>query len=405
MSRFIIIGAGQAATSLATKLRDEKFAGEIIIIGDEDHIPYQRPPLSKKYLTGEMQLDQLNLKPENFYSDNNIELITGKKVHSVNRENKTIELDGEKLVYDKLAFATGSRPRTLPAKIGGDLKGVYVIRSIADVDRMEPEFIKGAKLLIIGGGYIGLEAAAVAAQKGLKVTLVEMADRILQRVACKETSDFFRQLHQEHGVEILENVGLERLEGANKVSKAILSNGTQLDIDFVIAGIGILPNIELAEKAGLEIENGIKVDEFGKTSDKDIFAAGDCCSFPYQGEHIRLESVPNAIDQAKSTADSMLDNFNTYIPNIWFWSDQYDITLQIAGLNTGYDRIITRDTRSDPRGGISFWYYQGEELLAVDAAKDPRSYMMAKRWIAASQSPKIEDVENLDLEVKNFQAS
>ncbi|MEL6619521.1 MAG: FAD-dependent oxidoreductase, partial [Pseudomonadota bacterium] len=269
-----------------------------------------------------------------------------------------------------------------PAAIGGDLDGVFTVRDLADVDAMAPRFVEGARVLIVGGGYIGLEAAAVAAKRGLRVTLVEMADRILQRVAAPETSDFFRDLHAGHGVDIREGVGLDRLVGDGAVSGAALSDGTVLDVDFVVAGVGIVPETGLAEAAGVALDNGIATDAQGRTSVPHIWAAGDCASFPYRDTRIRLESVPNAIDQAECVAENILGVGRDYVARPWFWSDQYDVKLQIAGLNTGYDRVVTRD------GGTakSFWYYRGDALLAVDAANDPRSYMIGKRLIEAGKT-------------------
>ena len=248
----------------------------------------------------------------------------------------------ERISYDQLALTTGSVPNCLPASIGGALEGVHVVRTLEDVDGMAPEFTEGRRVLIIGGGYIGLEAAAVAAKKGLKVTLVEMADRILQRVAAPETSDYFRALHTSHGVDIREGVGLERLTGDNRITGATLTDGSTLDLDFAIVGVGITPETTLAETAGLKIENGIKTDTHGRTSDSAIWAAGDCASFVFQGARIRLESVPNAIDQAEIVARNMMGEDVEYIAKPWFWSDQYDVKLQIAGLNTGYDNVVTR---------------------------------------------------------------
>jgi 3-phenylpropionate/trans-cinnamate dioxygenase ferredoxin reductase subunit len=234
----------------------------------------------------------------------------------------------------------------------------------------------------VGGGYIGLEAAAVAAKKGLDVTVLEMAPRILQRVAARETSDAIRALHQSHGVKILESTGLERIEGATRVEGVSLSDGTRLEADFVIAGIGILPDTALAEAAGLVLENGIRTDAQGRTSDPHIWAAGDCASFPWRGGRLRLESVQNAIDQAELVAENMLGAAKDYAPVPWFWSDQYDLKLQIAGLNTGYDRVVLRE--GDAR---SHWYFAGEKFLAVDALNDPRAYMVGKRLLEQGKSP------------------
>ena len=281
-------------------------------------------------------------------------------------------------------LTTGSVPRRLPQAIGGDLEGVHVVRDLTDVDGMSPRFDKGARVLIVGGGYIGLEAAAVAAKRGLRVTLVEMADRILQRVAAPETSAFFRKLHAAHGVEIREGVGLDRLLGETHVTGARLTNGEEIAADFVIVGVGIQPDTRLAEKADVALDNGIAVDALGRTSVPHIWAAGDCASFPYRGGRIRLESVPNAIDQAECVADNIMGAERDYLAAPWFWSDQYDVKLQIAGLNRGYESVYTR--RSDP-GSVSFWYYCGDKLLAVDAMNDPRGYMVGKRLIEAGKSP------------------
>ena len=266
---------------------------------------------------------------------------------------------------------------------GGTLDGVYTVRTLADVDAMGHEFRKGARLLVVGGGYIGLEAAAVAAKLGLEVTLVEMAPRILQRVAAAETADYFRTLHSDHGVTILEGTGLKRLKGESRVIGAELNDGRALEVDFVIVGVGIAPATQLAEAAGLALENGIRTDAQGRSSDPSIWAAGDCASFPYKGGRIRLESVGNAIDQAEAVAANMLGAGKDYVAKPWFWSDQYDVKLQIAGLNTGYDRVISRQDGD----GRSFWYLAGDTLLAVDAMNDPRAYMVGKRLIEAGRSP------------------
>lgn len=264
------------------------------------------------------------------------------------------------------------------------MRGVYTIRTLADVDVMAPEFRDGRRLLIVGGGYIGLEAAAVGANLGLQVTLIEKEPRILQRVAAAETSAYFRALHRDHGVAIRENTGLERLIGEIRVSGAILSDGSTLPVDFVIVGVGVTPSTRLAEEAGLCIDNGIRTDAFGRSSDPAIWAVGDCASFPHQGGRIRLESVGNAINQAEIVAGNILGAERPYKARPWFWSDQYDVKLQIAGLNTGYDRVVARRGEGD---AVSIWYYRGERLLALDAMNDPRAYMIGKRLIEAGKSP------------------
>lgn len=397
MSHVVVVGAGQAGASCVAKLRNSGFDGEITLIGAETALPYQRPPLSKGYLLGDMALERMFLRPASFYEDNNITLRLGAPVTAVDAAAQTISLGNETINYDELVLTTGSTPRRLPNAIGGDLQGVYTVRDLADVDAMAPEFVEGKHVLVVGGGYIGLEAAAIAAKKGLRVTLVEMGDRILQRVAAPETSDFFRVLHQKHGVEVLEGVGLERLTGEDRVTGAALSNGITLDVDFVIVGVGIFPASALAEMAGVEIENGIKTDAQGRTSVPHIWAAGDCASFPYRGSRIRLESVPNAIDQAEVVAENIMGAAKDYVAKPWFWSDQYDVKLQIAGLNTGYNRVISRETGT---GVISLWYYQDDTLLAVDAMNAPRDYMIAKRLIEAGKSPSPDAIANPDTDMK-----
>ncbi|MBC7181910.1 MAG: FAD-dependent oxidoreductase, partial [Roseovarius sp.] len=283
MSGVVVIGAGQAGASLVAKLRSEGYQGPITLIGEEPVPPYQRPPLSKKYLLGEMALERLYLRPESYYAEAGIDLRLGVRVTGIDRAARAVVMGAERLSYEHLVLATGSRPRHLPAAIGGDLGGVHVVRTLADVDAMAPGFVPGARVLIVGGGYIGLEAAAVAASRGMQVVLVEMAPRILQRVAAKETSDYFRALHGRHGVDIREGVGLERLLGDGQVSGARLSDGTELAVDMVIVGVGIVPDTALAEAAGLAIDNGIAVDAQGRSSDPAIWAAGDCASFPHEG--------------------------------------------------------------------------------------------------------------------------
>ncbi len=386
MTHVVVVGAGQAGASLVAKLRAVGFEGEITLIGVEKVPPYQRPPLSKAYLLGEMAEERLYLRPADFYADQNITLRLDTRVTGIDRAAKTIVLsDGEVLHYDHLALTTGAHPRTLPAAIGGMLDGVFAVRDLSDADAMAPAFTAGRRVLIIGGGYIGLEAAAVASKLGLEVTLVEMADRILQRVAAPETSDYFRALHRSHGVDIRESVGLDRLLGETRVTGAVLTDGTTLEIDFAVVGVGITPATILAESAGLAVANGITTDSHGRTSDPHIWAAGDCASCQYHGQTIRLESVGNAIDQAEVVAVNIAGGDTPYTPKPWFWSDQYDCKLQIAGLNIGYTDVYVR--KGDTPGVQSNWYYNDATLLAVDAMNDPRNYMIGKRLIEAGRSP------------------
>ncbi|MEL7092678.1 MAG: FAD/NAD(P)-binding oxidoreductase [Pseudomonadota bacterium] len=382
MAHVVVIGAGQAGASCVAKLRSGGFDGAVTLIGAEPVPPYQRPPLSKAYLLGEMPVERLFLRPESYYADQDIRLITDCRVSAIDTAARTVQAVGDVLEYTDLVLATGSTPNRLPAAIGGDLEGVYTVRDLGDVDAMAPRFEAGQRVLIVGGGYIGLEAAAVAAKRGLQVTLVEMADRILQRVASPETSDYFRGLHVDHGVDIREGTGLRALTGDGTVSGAELTDGSTIEVDFCIVGVGIQPATALAEAAGITVENGIYTDAQGRTSAPHVWAAGDCASFPYRGNRIRLESVPNAIDQAECVAENIMGAGRDYVAKPWFWSDQYDVKLQIAGLNTGYDTVVTRKSGA----ATSFWYYAGPELLAVDAANDPRAYMIGKRLIEAGKT-------------------
>lgn len=399
MTHVVVIGAGQAAASCVAKLRAEGFDGAITLIGGEPVPPYQRPPLSKAYLLGDMALDRLFLRPENWYADNNITLRTGVRATGLRPDLKQVELEAqERLDYDHLVLATGAHPRTLPAEIGGDLGGVFCVRDLADADAMAPAFAQGQRVLIIGGGYIGLEAAAVAAKRGMQVTLIEAAERILQRVAAPETSGFFRDLHRSHGVDIRENTGLDRLIGTDRVTGAVLSDGSELAIDCAVVGIGVTPASVLADAAGLTIDNGIAVDAQGRTSDPSVWAVGDCASFPHNGGRIRLESVGNAIDMGELVARNIMGAGLDYAAKPWFWSDQYDCKLQIAGLNAGYDAVHVRDTGA----ARSHWYYQDGRLIAVDAMNDPRGYMVGKRLIEAGKSPDPAQVSDPAVELKTL---
>ncbi|WP_417668684.1 NAD(P)/FAD-dependent oxidoreductase [Roseibium sp.] len=399
--RVVVVGAGQAGIALCAKLRNLGHTGPITLIGVEPAPPYQRPPLSKAYALGEMDAERLYLRPEEFYEQHKIDLRVSTRVTEIDRAARSIETDnGDTIGYDSLVLATGAPPRRLPAAIGGDLDGVLCIRTLEDADRFAGYLGSAKNVLIVGGGYIGLEAAAVAAKKGLKVTLIEAAPRILGRVACAETADYIRHLHTSHGVDIREGTGLERLTGTDgKVSHATLGNGDVIEADFVVVGIGVTPETMLAETSGITLDNGIAVDELSRTSDPSISAIGDCASFPYRGDRIRLESVGNAIAQAEATAAAIMGNETPYVAKPWFWSDQYDVKLQIAGLGTGHDLIVERATDEKVK---SFWYFRGDKLVAIDAMNAPRDYMMAKRWIENGQSPRPDDIRDPDAVLKSL---
>ena len=398
MSNVVIVGAGQAGSSLAVKLRTLGFQGGVTLVGDEPVLPYQRPPLSKKYLMKDMAADQLLLRPQRFYDEHGILVVTGRRVASIDRAASRLLLEDGDLAYDQLALTTGASPRALSAALGGNLPGVHLVRTLADVDRMAPMFKAGGRVLIVGGGYIGLEAAAVASTLGLRVTLVEATSRILQRVAAPQTSDYFRALHAGRGVEVLEATGLLGMEALpGGTIAAHLGDGRDLAVDFVIVGIGVAPNDALARSAGLACDGGIVVDAEGRTGDPAIWAAGDCTRLPFRGEMIRLESVQNAIDQAEEVAANMLGAGRPYVPRPWFWSDQYDVKLQIAGLNAGYDHVAVRAGAGPAR---SHWYFRGSELLAIDAMNDPRAYMVGKRLIEAGRSPAPAQLSDPALDLK-----
>ncbi|KGJ07515.1 pyridine nucleotide-disulfide oxidoreductase [Paracoccus versutus] len=384
----VILGAGQAAASLAAKLRGLGHRGGIVVIGDEPAPPYQRPPLSKAYLLGEMGLDRLTLRAPDWWQEQGIALHLGERATRIDRDRRVVATERGEYPYDQLALTLGATPRRLPAAMGGELPGVHVVRNLADIAGVQPALVAGRRLVVIGGGYIGLEAAAVARKLGLAVTLVEAAPRILGRVAAPETADMIRALHRAHGVEIVEGTGIARITGSDAADGVELTDGRRLPADLVICGIGIAPETALAEAAGLAIDNGIATDALGRTSDPAIWAAGDCASFPTSDGRLRLESVGNAIDMAEAVAANMLGADAPYVPKPWFWSDQFDAKLQIAGLNLGYDRVVTRPAAN----GGSVWYFRGGRLIAVDALNDARAYMIGKRLIEAGRSPEPEAV-------------
>lgn len=385
--RLVIVGAGQAGFALAAKLRALKDTRPVTIIGAEENLPYQRPPLTKKYLLGEMSFDRLLFRPEHWYADNDIDIRLTTWVEQIRPQEKRVVMqDGSTLAYDTLALATGATPRRLPPSVGGDLEGVYVARDKRDADLLAGEMRAGRRALIIGGGYIGLEAAAVARHRGLEVTVIEMADRILQRVAAKATADIMRRIHQDHDVVIRERTGLRQLIGRNgRVVAAELSDGSAIEVDFVVVGIGVAPNDQLAKEAGLDVANGVVVDRYARSSDPSIYAVGDCAILPWDGGLARLESVQNAVDQAEAAAALIAGGEAPYDPKPWFWSDQFDVKLQIAGFNLGYDETFLRPGARE--GAASVWYFKAGTLIAVDAVNDARAYVTAKKLLESGAQP------------------
>ncbi len=381
-NRVVILGAGHAAGQVVTSLRQHKFDGEIVLVGDEPYLPYQRPPLSKKFLAGELPAERLYVKPESFYDDPAITLRLDTTVEAIDRSAGRLRIkDGEDVAYDKLVIATGSRVRRLPIE-GANLKCVHYLRNIADVDGIRDDMEAGRKLVIIGAGYIGLEVAAVAKQAGLNVTVVEMADRVMSRVVSPEISDFYQIEHTNQGVKLRLSTGVASLEGKKRVKSVITSEGERIPADLVVIGVGILPNTELAADAGLDVDNGIVVDDHCRTSDPNIFAAGDCTSHPnaIYDRRLRLESVHNAVEQAKATAANICGQDVAYAQVPWFWSDQYDLKLQIAGLSDGYDDVVIRGNPAER--SFSCLYLRDDRLIAVDAINAPRDFVQSKQLIA-----------------------
>jgi 3-phenylpropionate/trans-cinnamate dioxygenase ferredoxin reductase subunit len=377
----VIVGAGQAGGELATALRQQGFAGRVVLIGDEPYVPYRRPPLSKTFLSGDTTLDSLLLKPRTAYEKHDIECLTGVRVTAIDRAAHTVTLeDGRSIRYDKLALTTGGRPRLLPLA-GADKPNVHYVRTIDDIERMRAQFTPGSRLVIIGGGYIGLEAASVGIKKGLSVTVVEAMPRVLARVTAPEVSAFYERVHRGHGVDVRTGVGVAALHGGERVESVELADGTVLPADVVIVGVGLIPNTELAEDAGLEVSNGIVVDQYERTSDPDIVAAGDCANSDngFLGRRFRLESVPNAIEQGRLAAGTLCGKLVPYKVAPWFWSDQYDLKLQMVGINQGYDRIVIHGSM-DANRFVAF-YLKDNLVIAADAVNQPQEFMVAKRLV------------------------
>jgi 3-phenylpropionate/trans-cinnamate dioxygenase ferredoxin reductase subunit len=388
--RIVIAGAGQASVQAIDTLRRKGFAGKIVLIGDEPWLPYQRPPLSKKYLAGALERDRLLLRPAHFYESHAVEIMLGRRVEEISRREQRLRLDdGSTCAYDALLIATGSRPRPLAAP-GADLEGVYFLRSIADVERIRADWAPGKRLVIVGGGYIGLEVAATARELGLEVTVLEMADRVMNRVVCPQISAFYEAEHARHGVRILCNSRVRALAaapGSKRVRAVVTDDGEEHPADGVVVGCGALPADELAVAAGLACENGVVVDDRCRTSDPVIFAAGDCTSHPSlrYGRRLRLESVDNAFEQGASAALNMLGLETVHDKVPWFWSDQYDLKLIIIGIGQGYDAVVMR---GDPANhAFSACYLRGGELISVDSINSPKDQMAARKLIAARARP------------------
>jgi len=378
----VVAGAGQAAAQLVDSLRREGFKGPLIVVGEEPFLPYQRPPLSKKFLQGELERERLFIRPASYYQQTQAEMRTGVRVTAIDRDRRTVSLsDGGKLEYAKLALTIGSQVRRIRLP-GSDLAGIYYLRGIEDVDRIRAAAQPGKRLVVIGAGYIGLEVAATCRQLGLDVTVVEALDRVMSRVVAPVVSQFYAAQHASHGVRIQCSAGVKALEGKGQVETVVLADGTRVPADFVVVGVGILPVTDIAEACGLECDNGIAADGHCRTSDPDIFSFGDCASFPSlrYGRRVRLESVDNAFEQAKTAAATIMGRAVTHDKVPWFWSDQYDLKLLIVGLAEGYDEVVVRGDPSTK--SFSVCYLKAGELLALDSINHPKDYMAARKLIA-----------------------
>lgn len=386
-STAIIIGAGHAGGELAIALRNEGWEGRILLLGEEAHQPYHRPPLSKAYLAGSVEKSSLSIRPQMAYDKANVEFIGGVRVSRIDRANQRLELaDGSQLAYDKLAIATGGRPRPLSvpnAAVAERCANFHYLRTLDDVEQIRAQLAPGKRLAIVGGGYIGLEVAASAIAQGLQVTVLEALPRVLQRVTAAELSAYYERKHREAGVDIRTGVQVADLEVTGDTVTAVLcADGSRLAADLVVVGIGLLANTELAAEAGLQVDNGILVDEHAQTSDPHIYAAGDCTNHPNAllGRRLRLESVPNALEQSRVAAANMAGKAKTYASAPWFWSDQYELKLKMVGLAEGFERLVLRgDPATD---SFSAFYLKGDKVLAADTVNRPQDFIAAKRLVA-----------------------
>lgn len=395
----LIVGAGQAATHTAEALRRKGHAGSITVVGDEAELPYQRPPLSKKYLSGDLERDRLLLRHRPFFEEHRIELMLGRRAAGIDRANRHVRLeDGTTLAYDALVLATGSRPRRLSLP-GAELAGVHYLRDLHDTERLRAELRAGAHAVVIGGGYIGLETAATLRHLGIEVTVLEMAPRTMNRVVAETVSRFYEAEHARHGVHIELGARIAALAGDahGHVRAVIAEDGREWKADLVVVGIGVLPNDELAREAGLACDNGIVVDEFTQTSDPAIWAIGDVTNHPNAllGGRFRLESVQNAISQGQTAAKAILGRATAYAEVPWFWSDQYDLKLQTAGIRHASDQEVVRGDPANRK--FSVCYLRGGTLAAIDTIANLKDFMPAKKLIAEKRPVDPERLANPDI--------
>lgn len=388
MQRIVVVGAGHASGQLLDSLRRGGSQARITLVGEESWLPYQRPPLSKKFLSGELSADRLAFRPASFYEKHEIHPRLSCRAVSLDRDAQTVSLsDGETLDYDLLALTTGARVRELSVP-GTGLAGVHYLRGIDDAMGLQADWEGRDNVCVIGGGFVGLEVAASARRLGKNVTVVEVMDRLMARAVSPAMSDYFLGLHTRHGARVICSTGVSDIAGANgRVRGVCLSDGREIPADVVVVGIGVLPNQELASEAGLACDNGIIVDEYACTSDPKIVSAGDCTNHPNSllGRRLRLESVHNALEQAKSAAASLLGEKLTYAQVPWFWSDQYSSKLQMVGLSEGFDKAVQRGNPGADK--FSLFYYRDEALIAIDSVNCPGDHMVGKKLLAAGVSP------------------
>jgi len=385
--RVVIVGASHAAAQVCASLRRDGWSGEIVLVGDEPSLPYQRPPLSKAFLAGESTLEDLLIRRPEFYEKEQV-VFRRARVVRVDRGASSVDLDdGTALAYDKLVLCTGARPRRLDLP-GADLDGVHYLRDAADTEAIRGRLGGVRHAVIIGAGYIGLEAAASLRKLGVAVTVLEVADRVLQRVTAPEVSAFYDRVHREEGIDLRLGAGVAAIDGEGRVTGVRLADGEVLPADLVVVGVGVVPNVELARDAGLEVEDGIVIDAGGRTSDPDVLAAGDCAAAHVvrYDRRVRLECVSSAVEQGKSVSATIGGKDRPIAALPWFWSDQFDLKLQIAGLSTGYDEVVLRGDPADGRSFACFYYAEGR-LIAADCVNRAQEFMFSKRAITEGLSP------------------
>ena len=402
--RVVIAGAGHAAGQVVGSLRQHDFGGQIVLVGDDPWLPYQRPPLSKNFLAGDMAAERLYVKPPGFYKEAGVELRLGAMITAIDRDARTLSIDGtDDVAYDTLVLALGSRVRRLHVD-GEQLGRVHYLRNIADVEAIRADMQTGRRLVVIGAGYIGLEVAAVARQAGLDVTVIEMADRVMSRVVSPETSDFYQIEHTNQGVKLRLSTRVASLRGKKRVKAVVTADDEEIPADLVVIGVGIVPNTELASAAGLDVDDGIVVDDHCRTADANIYAVGDCTSHPnaIYDRRLRLESVHNALEQAKTAAANICGEDVAYCDVPWFWSDQYDLKLQIAGLSQGFDDVVIRGNPAER--SFSCLYLRAGRLIAVDAINAPRDYVQSKQLIEDGAMLDVERLADATIQLKELSA-